>query len=308
MHIGYATRLGQRHYAPNATMTSSTRGWQRATGSLLWEWRRKKEMLNFIIPVRHQDTVADWALVKSCLATTIRSLRAQDNPAWTATVVASRGADLPPCLEGIDVVRVDLEVTRPDSSGPRELFYEAIRHDKGHRFLAGLMHTRRVGHIMVVDYDDLVSRRLATLVADHPQANGWYVDRGYFFSGGRIVYHCRSNFFEWCGTSHIIRADLLRLPKSIDAAPEDYVRRTLGSHKFIKRDLDGLGAPLPPLPFAGAVYRMGHGGSVTASNHVVAQFINRWALHRPGKLAKDILSFRYLGPKLADEFFGGVPG
>jgi len=262
-------------------------------------------MLHFMIPVRHQATVDDWSAVKAKLAITVRSLRAQDSPAWRATIVASRGADLPADLDGIDVVYVDLPITKPDSSGPREAFYEAIRQDKGHRILAGLMHARPKGHVMVVDYDDLVSRKLAGLVARNPSANGWYVERGYFFSGGRIIYLCQTNFFEWCGTSHIIRADLLPLPARLDNASEAYIRRTLGSHKFIKRDLAEAGTPLALLPFAGAIYRMGHSASVSGSHGVVSQFINRWALHRPQKMASDIANFRYLGANLADEFFGG---
>jgi len=264
-------------------------------------------MLSFIIPVRHQSTVDSWPAVKARLAITIRSLRAQDNKAWNAVVVASRGADLPNCLEGIDVVFVDLPITRPDSNGPKELFYQAIRHDKGHRVLAGLLHTRPAGHIMVVDFDDLVSRKLAGLVAQSPHANGWYFDRGYFFSGGRIIYDCRSGFFEWCGTSHIIRCDLLRLPDSAEQASEEYIQRNLGSHKFIKRDLEALGVPLARLPFAGAIYRMGHSDAVTGSNHIVSRFVNRWALYKPGKLMVDLARFRYLTRAVADDFFAGRP-
>ena len=49
---------------------------------------------------------------------------------------------------------------------------EAVRHDKGASVLAGIVEARPTGHVMVVDYDDFVSSRLASLVDSDPDAPG----------------------------------------------------------------------------------------------------------------------------------------
>jgi len=269
-------------------------------------------MLTFVIPVRHQATAANWRAIAARLAVTLRSLRAQDDARWNAVIVANEGADLPGNLDRCDVVRVDFPPNKLDHGGAREALWQAIRRDKGRRVLAGLLHARAsgmlTGHAMVVDYDDLVSRRLAGFVAAHADANGWYVNAGYMFSGERLLVSYPRAFFELCGTSHVIRADLLDLPADSSDAHPVYIARTLGSHKFIKRDLERQGTPLAPLPFPGAVYRMGHGDTASGSGSAARYALRKESLTRPLSLARELGKFRYMGSRLAREFFGGLPG
>lgn len=269
-------------------------------------------MLTFVIPVRHQATASNWPAIRTRMAVTLRSLRAQTSGAWNAVIVANHGADLPSDLTNCDVVRVDVPPNTLDASAGQEALWDAIRRDKGKRLLAGLLHARAVGmlrgHAMVVDYDDVVSRRLAGFVAGHPGANGWYVNAGYMFSGRRLLFSYPDAFFELCGTSHIVRADLLNLPTEDEAASTAYIARTLGSHKFIKRDLEMQGTPLAPLPFPGAIYRMGHSDTASGSSSMVRYSLRKESLRKPVSLARQLAKFRYIGPRLASEFFGGLPG
>ncbi|MGE4064265.1 MAG: hypothetical protein AB7E79_12935 [Rhodospirillaceae bacterium] len=268
-------------------------------------------MLTFVIPVRHHATASNWDAIKSRLDVTLRSLRAQDDPRWNAIIIANDGADLPADLSACWIVRVDLPPNKLDHTGPQQALWEAIRRDKGRRLLAGLVRGREAGlltgHVMVVDYDDVVSRRLAGFVAQHPNANGWYVDAGYMFSGRRLAFSCPHEFFELCGTSHIVRADLLGLPEREEDADEAYVCRRLGSHKFIKRDLEAQGTPLAPLPFPGAIYRMGHADTASGSSAMIRYNLRKESLTKPVSLAKQLAKFRYVGPGMAREFFGGTP-
>lgn len=269
-------------------------------------------MLTFVIPVRHHATASNWRAIRSRMAVTMRSLRAQDSGDWNAVIIANHGADLPGDLTNCDVVRVDFPPNKLSADAGQEALWQAIRDDKGKRILAGLVHARAAGmlrgHVMVVDYDDVVSRRLAGFVAKHPQANGWYVNAGYMFSGQRLVFAYPREFFELCGTSHIVRADLLNLPADGEYASPAYVARTLGSHKFIKRDLEMRGTPLAPLPFPGAIYRMGHSDTASGSSSMVRYSLRKESLRRPISLARELAKFRYVGAKLAHEFFGGLPG
>ncbi len=269
-------------------------------------------MLTFVIPVRHHATAKDWRAIRTRMAVTLRSLRAQDSDDWNAVIVANHGADLPVDLRRCDVVRVDLAPNALDPSAGQEAVWQAIRRDKGRRLLKGLLHARTMGmlrgHVMVVDYDDMVSRRLAGFVAQDPHASGWYVNAGYMFSGERLLFSYPREFFELCGTSHIVRADLLDLPADEDHATEAYVSRTLGSHKFIKRDLEARGTPLAPLPFPGAIYRMGHGDTASGSTSMVRYSLRKESLRRPVSLARQLAKFRFMGATLANEFFDGHPG
>jgi hypothetical protein len=269
-------------------------------------------MLTFIIPVRHHATATNWCAIKSRMGTTLRSLRAQASGRWNAVIVANHGADLPRDLSGCDVVRVNFPPNKLDTRAPQEALWHAVRQDKGRRVLEGLLHARAhgmlTGHAMVVDYDDVVSRRLASFVAAHSLANGWYVNAGYMFSGRRLVISYPNEFFELCGTSHIVRGDLFDLPADAAHASEAYICRTLGSHKFIKGDLERQGTPLSPLPFPGAIYRMGHGDTASGSTSMTRYALRKESLGRPVSLARQLSKFRYLGPGLASEFFGGAPG
>lgn len=261
-------------------------------------------MLTFVIPVRHQRSVPDWSLVKEYLSATATSISAQTNPNWEARVVANEGADLPELSDRFRIVRVDFDFEPlPDPGIDQERYYEAVRLDKGRRILAGLTAAPLLGHVMVVDYDDLVSRRLAALCETRPLSPGWYVDAGFIFSGGHLLVRYARAFWDFCGTSHIVRADLL-LPPDASNHTDAYIRRTLGSHKFIRGDLAAMGTPLEPLPFEGAVYRIGHSGTTSGSKALRAFVTEHWSLRHPLYCIRTLSSLRYLTGSLKREFLG----
>jgi hypothetical protein len=264
-------------------------------------------ILTFVIPVRHQQNSTDWNSLKRKLAQTVASIARQDATGWNAVVVANHGADLPELPSGFDVKRVDFppnDLRFPSDSNMAPL-YEAIRKDKGRRVVAGMLHAGEMGHVMVVDDDDFVSRRLTSFVAAHPRANGWYLDKGYIWTdGGRFLYRS-FEFHQVCGTSHIVRADLFGLPASLEAADEAVVSRKFGSHVFLKDDLAAAGTPLEPLPFEGAVYRTGHAGATTRTRGILRQyFIRKSLLRRPFEIFPRLARLRLRRGRIAAEFFG----
>src|SRR5271156_3380473 len=222
-----------------------------------------KNILTFVIPVRHQDTAKDWQLVKRHLSETIASISCQDTDGWKAVIVANHGADLPALPKYFEVKRVDFPpAQRLDPvTANKELLYDVIRVDKGHRVLAGMLHAGEMGHVMVVDNDDLVSRRLTSFVAANQSVNGWYFRDSYVWDDGGKILYLFTDFSRICGTSHIIRADLYQLPLSLETADETFNKKMLGSHSFLHDHLDQLGNTLLPLPFPGAIYRTNHAES-----------------------------------------------
>jgi hypothetical protein len=92
-----------------------------------------------------------------------------------------------------------------------------------------------------------------------------------------------------------MRADLFELPGSLEVAGIDYLHTMMGSHIFIANYLREKGSPLAPLPFPGAVYRVGHPDAHSKSQSVFAQyFMHRWLLRSPGELARRLERLKYL--------------
>jgi len=246
-------------------------------------------------------------LVKQKLTETARSIAAQDHPAWRAILVADRSADLPPLPAQFLVKPVDFPPNpvweRGDHSD--EAFRDAGRLDKGKRILAGLLEAGPIGHVMVVDYDDFVSARLTRFVADHPDAFGWYVRDGYIWDEGSAVVFRYADFSKLCGTSHLIRADLYKTPTQFDMAEETYIRMWLGSHVYIREYLAEGGTPLVPLPFEGAVYRVGHAGSHSQSTALLNRlFSSKEVLTRPWAVLRRLRHIRVVAGRIRREFWG----
>ena len=184
-------------------------------------------------------------------------------------------------------------------------YIDAVRMDKGQRILAGMLHAGKMGHVMLVDDDDLVSDRLVGFVAENGDKSGWYVSDGFGWKdGGKLLYLC-PDFHEQCGTSHIIRADLYELPNTFAGASTRYIQELLGSHRMIGDYLRGKGCALEPLPFPGAIYRIGHADNHSRSGGIAAKFFFRRALlRRPALLIEYASRLRVLNRSLRGEFFG----
>ena len=262
----------------------------------------------FVIPVKHPENAKNWASVKANLEATIKSISNQDSSDWEAVIVANRGADLPQLPDRIGVKWVEFEPNRhyKKNDGNDSVFYEAVRNDKGRRILAGILYARDFTHVMVVDDDDLVSRRISSFIKSNPECNGYYLKDGYIWgTGTRIFFHYDGDFSLLCGTSHIVRKDLLDLPATFEEASPVYIQTMLGSHVKIKRILDERRTPLSPLPFIGAVYRVGHLESHSSANDMLkSYFLQRWLYRHPIKQLKRLLRLRLVDRKTKAEFFG----
>jgi hypothetical protein len=263
--------------------------------------------ITFIIPVCHPANAKSWASVKNNLAQTVKSIASQSISDWNAIIVANRGADLPALPSGFDVKWVNFPPNPLSRQlcADQEQFYDGIRIDKGRRVLAGMLHAGKMGHVMVVDADDLISNRIASFVAYHREESGWFIREGFAFQETSRLLLLNRNFHKLCGTSHIVRSDLYRLPQRAEDASEIYINRSLGSHIFIEEMLRSAGTPLTPLPFAGAIYRMAHPDSVTKSRGIIRSFFWQRALAKsPLKLFKQLFHLRVMTTSLRSEYFG----
>ena len=268
-----------------------------------------KNIVTFIIPVRHQHNAKNWMIIKDHLTDTIKSISNQDTTGWKAIIVANHGADLPEIPNNFEVVRVDFPPNPifEKGSAPIEKVYEAVRSDKGRRVLAGMLHAGKMGHVKVVDDDDFVSRKITSFVSMHRESNGFYIQDGYVWEdGGNWLFHYDGNFSKLCGTSHIVRADLYNLPSSISDASESYIQNMLGSHIFIDNYLNNNNSPLSRLPFLGAIYRIGHTENHSRLSGMFYEFFfQKWLWRRPMRQLKRLTRLKRLDNRLLDEYFGG---
>ena len=264
-------------------------------------------MLNFVVPVRHQATTRDWALVSSNLRATIRSIAAQSIPLWRAWIIADRAADLSNLDEtdNIKVLRTDFPPAHIHNGVGRDTVYNIIRDDKGARVAEAYAKlANEDGYMMVTDYDDFVSRRLASFVQHKDGCPGWYINQGLLYTGG--IFLRKVNYLdEICGTSLILNLQVLRDIQSTCSA-SDFIRFTLGSHKFTKHRLEGTSNQLAPLPFTGAVYRVEHENSTETRSSTWEELANiRSLIRRPRHTMRALANVRALLPTHSAEFFGG---
>jgi hypothetical protein len=237
----------------------------------------------------------------------MRSIAGQDDARWRAIIVANGGSDLPPLPDKFELKQVDFPPNPMFEQGDneREAFLDSCRLDKGRRVLAGILEAAGNSYVMVVDDDDFVSSRLTSFVAGHFGENGWYVRDGYIWGdGGKLVY-AYADFSLFCGTSHIVRSSLYALPARLAAVDPHYIRRIFGSHVFIREYLQEHGKPLRPLPFVGAVYRVGHAGAHSKSVGLIRQvFFRRDVLKNPLKVAGRFTRLRLLDATVRRQFWG----
>lgn len=262
--------------------------------------------LTFVIPVRHPSNCPDWAALVSRLRQTVASVEAQKSPSWRAVIVVNSGAHIPEFSERVSVVRVDFAPNAHfEKAGDLDRFRDSVRRDKGYRVLHGMRAAGPTNYFMVVDDDDFVSSKLVNFVSENLGAAGWRVENGLVWSEGSRFVLVYSDFYNFCGTSLIVRSDLYRLNRWEESEPDPrWVSEMLGSHVLIAPHLEAEKTPLQPLPFLGAVYRVGHKGAHSQSYSVALRFLlNPRILRRsPRELVRHWRNMRRLTPELRAQF------
>lgn len=218
--------------------------------------------LTFVIPVRDAEGVSDWLGAMDLLRVTIASCLAQDAGGHPRVAIgASRDDPLPEIPSGVVVGFVDHRwAPLPDE--PQERM-AAIRRDKGLRVAAALRAAQPRGHVMVVDWDDLVSPRLAAWVSAHPRAHGWYGESAYVFNEGPLALRIPAGAHRLFGSTIIQRWDLARAPAPDGDVDPAWADQVYGSHVMSVGLHAQSGTPLEPLPFDVGAYRVGTGQNVS---------------------------------------------
>ncbi|MFP1601404.1 hypothetical protein ACLD0U_01815 [Microbacterium sp. 2216-1] len=261
--------------------------------------------LALITPVRHPLNSVDYGAVEQTLRESVDAWLKQTDPNIIVIVVAS---EHPPLPDDPRITVVTVDFPPPSAERTARTGDAAVLRDKGCKNAIGLSVAKHFGarHIMFADADDFVSRKLAAHCAAHPDHPGWTITAGWRYSRARRTIRAhRGDFHLQCGTSHIVRSDLLPdSGLSVDASQTqlyeaygDKLERWMGSHMFLHDDL-----PLTSLPFAGALYQVGTSNSQSGnalggqgrpiSQAVAAEFGVRATSHTPWGLAQSLFPSR----------------
>jgi hypothetical protein len=219
------------------------------------------DMLAFVTSIRAKALAKDWAHIVWLLEQSLKSLVNQTSPDWRAYVVCH---DVPEfSTRGDERIRwITTDIPLPERT------FEDMTTDKAIKCTLGIEAALKegAGHVMLVDADDLVHCELAATVAGSSQCPGWFFPLGYYHYYGSMWVRPETSFHRFCGTSHIVRGDL------ISFAPDPALRGarmasllTVG-HPQVRDHFERAGTPLLPLPYPGAVY-IQHGDSAVAIRH-----------------------------------------
>jgi hypothetical protein len=198
-------------------------------------------MLVFITPLKSRESAQSWAQTQWLVERTIRSACAQSSEAFRMIVV---------CHE-----RPEIGFTHPQlkflqlNTPPPEANAERPGDDKRAKIRHGIECALEENptHVMLLDADDCVSRRLAEFVAERPLDHGWYFGRGFIhYEDRHLLQRVPWRFQRHCGSSHILPTQFLQ---------SKYLTR----HASLRQIAASAGLYLSPLPFDGAIYCVGHG-------------------------------------------------
>jgi hypothetical protein len=86
---------------------------------------------------------------------------------------------------------------------------------------------------------------------------------------------------------------------------EKYIKDFFGSHRFIVEYAESVRKELKPLPFFGAIYRVGHPCSHSSSLSIWRRFFfKKYLISNPKELILRIFSLTIFGRQIKNDFLG----
>jgi hypothetical protein len=212
-------------------------------------------MLVFVIPLKSPLASSNWEKVSQLFEITLKSVCNQTSDKFQVIVVCHQKPTISYSHPSVTYLEVDF----PISANPD---IRTKRRDRVRKVLTGMVYARRFkpSYVMKVDADDCISQRLAEFVDQNPQCNGWLVNQGYEYQeGSKFIYLRKSNFYRHCGTSTIIKFDLLDLPLNPESMDYEELVQYHLPHSKTDKNISKKGNTLDCLPFIGAVYIIKNG-------------------------------------------------
>jgi hypothetical protein len=256
----------------------------------------------FLIPVQSKQVSRNWSTIVRLLDLTLQSIFRQTSGNFRVLVACHEIPELPTKFD--DRLRfVPVDFAPPSPTAPTS---ERMQ-DKWDKLAVLMCELRRMerSHMMIVDADDLVSRRIVEYCQQNPTANGWMIKTGYRYAvGSRMIVLMPGTFT--CGTDSILNASKIRFPQSRSPEEIQQCLPLVAGHTVIGEMMAKHGMALETLPFPGAVYMTNHGEN---DSHLGRESFFRKMLRRSHwKLVRELSrqgSWKRLSPAIREEF--GMP-
>jgi hypothetical protein len=174
-------------------------------------------MIAFVGAVRHPLNCNSYDRVLVLLEATLLSICSQTNNEFKVIIACNEiiQFDSPLIRQHVEFVVVNFPP--PSHERSAKTGREAIRKDRSTKYVVGILAAQRFepDYIMIFDTDDYVSPEIAEFANRHSdKSRGWYIEKGYVMDhqDERRLWMVK-DFHKICGTSLIIRNDLLVEPK-----------------------------------------------------------------------------------------------
>lgn len=210
-------------------------------------------MLCFVIALKSKAVSKNWARVSALFEMCLTSAYNQIDPDFRIVVVCHETPQLSKQFDQrVEIINVDF-------SPPQQLVTTLTMQDKWRKLAVGMIRAGELNpnFIMIVDADDLVSRRLAQFVNCSKHENGWMLKHGYNYTFGSRWTYLNDKFS--CGSDSIVNSRLIKFPKDLNDESINNCIVLRWGHTIIGERLAELGTPLRPLPFKGAMQIVNHG-------------------------------------------------
>ncbi len=201
----------------------------------------------FVVPLVAKMVARDWDRACHLLACTLDSILNQTDSDFMVALVCHDVPDIPQ-LKDPRIVVLQAHSKIPQSLGEQMI-------DKGYKKRLAFAYLRLLGGgwIMLVDADDLVSKRLVEYARKSNAKYGLLIDKGWEFDCQTKKLTFARRFNRLCGSSALFKFTVEELPQSA-AQEQETISDKFESHRIWRETANGLNRPFNFIKFKAAVY------------------------------------------------------
>ena len=215
-------------------------------------------MFCFITSLRCPEISDDWSRVCALFERTVTSVFNQTDPNFRMIVCCSARPKLTRSFdERLEYIVIDAPIP--------ERTFESMMEDKVRKLFVALQRARDIDadYVMPLDADDLVSRRIVAHTLRHPDADGWYVSKGWRYEYGTGWLERLGNFNLICGSCNVLARRWFSFAGRPDKERQAYQDLVANGHEQVVDAFAARGASLRPFPFRGMVYTVSNRENAT---------------------------------------------
>lgn len=216
-------------------------------------------MLTFVVPVKSKLVTSDWDKFGQLVERTLKSICNQTDSNFKVVVVCHEIPETTFRHQNLHYVHVDFAPPIFKGLESSEKFYKDKEMDKGKKIVLGVEYASKefkTDYIMTVDSDDFISKDISTFVnTNGGPIPGWYVKKGFIHFEGKRFLVKTFKFNDLCGSSIIVKPELIKYFIGIDSTFYfDHRLTILDSNIELKR-----------FPFPAGIYNVANGENIYMS-------------------------------------------